>query len=75
MNELKSYWRLMWSDVDYPSLAAAKHAARLWISEDDLPWSLSGFYIWHWLNDSIISSVEIKVSDKGRVSFSKPYRI
>ena len=61
--------------IDYPSLTAAKHAARLAISESVYPLSYSGYGIYHWVNDSVVSCVEIHVSDDGKVSFTRPKKL
>ena len=75
MCKLKSYWRHRLQAIDYPSLTDAKHAARLAISESRYPLSFSGYAIYHWVNGSVVSYVEIHVSDDGKVSFTRPKKL
>lgn len=75
MNNFKSYWFIEGDSYDYPSLKAAKFAARLAFNKgipDKYP---QKSHIFHVVDTRCVSSVVIEVSPKGRVKFSRPQRL
>lgn len=76
MNEkLKSYWMLDFSDIQFPTLLAAKNAlltsatARIWANRG------TSIGITHVIGYEDISIVKATLSTKGHWSFSRPQKL
>lgn len=75
MCELKSYWYLLGGTVDYPSLAAAKHAVRTAFAEGESEILLDHPYIYHDVNGLTVSCVYFYRDTKEALNFCRPRKL
>ena len=75
MCELKSYWYLLGGTVNYPSLAAAKHAVRTAFAEGESEILLDHPFIYHDVNGLTVSNVYFYRDAKGALIFSRPRKL
>lgn len=75
MCELKSYWYLLGGTVNYPSLAAAKHAVRTAFAEGESEILLDHPFIYHVVNGLTVSRVYFYHDELGLLNFRRPRKL
>lgn len=75
MCELKSYWYVHGGTVNYPSLAAAKHAVRTAFAEGESEILLEHPFIYHDVNGLTVSQVYFYRDAKEALNFSRPRKL